>query len=141
MFAHSPPRAAPSELLARVREHVRTLLGEDDPEFTQDLIDSFCTSVDSLCERIEAAAAAGDHQGIMANAHQMKGSAANVGLPRVAEDWHAIEEAARRSAPDADRRGPIQADYDGPDRRLASLQERVTESIATARHVAAQLGC
>ena len=142
MTAPPTPRFAvdSSDLLARVQAHVRELLGEDDPEFTRDLVSSFCGSLTALCDRVEAALDAGDLQQVMASAHQIKGSAANVGLRRIAMDWHAVEEAALRSAPSLDRRAEPSGGYAGPDRRLASLRERVTESVATARSIAATLG-
>ena len=127
-------------MLARVQAHVRELLGEDDPAFVEDLVTSFCESVGGLCDRVEAAMAAGDLNRVIAGAHQIKGSAANVGLVRVAKDWHAVEEAARRSHPDHDRRTSASDDgLSGPDRRAGGLAERVAESVATARHVAATL--
>ena len=41
---------SPNALLARVQAHVRELIGEDDAEFTRDLVASFCESVGALFE-------------------------------------------------------------------------------------------
>lgn len=134
------PADTPSELLACVEAHVRDLLGEDDSEFTGELVASFCDSVGALCDRIEVAMAAGDIHPVMACAHQIKGSAANIGLSRIAEDWNAIEEAARHGTPERDRRDQASGGYADPDRRVADLADRVAEAVAAVRHVAATLG-
>ncbi|SDB54717.1 Hpt domain-containing protein [Belnapia rosea] len=66
--------------------------------------------------RIQAAAAAGDFRGLQAEAHALRGVAANFGLGVLAEDLLALETAARQS--DADR--------------LRSLLGRLPDEVAKA---------
>lgn len=127
-MSSSPPVSAPavpqrtrgvSEIRATIAGHVRELIGEDDPGFTDDLIEAFRDSVGSLCTQTLEALQDGDTHKIAAASHQIKGSAGNVGLSRIAHDWHAVETAAVRNDPDLDR--------------------IVKESVATARHIVAEL--
>ena len=101
---NSPSSHAPGAgrgLLAQVEAHVLTLLGEEDPEFVADLIETFAeTSRQALADARDAAAA-GDVGGLSACAHTLKGSASNIGLNALADRWTAVEEAARAGRIDA----------------------------------------
>ena len=108
-----------SEIRSTIARHVRALIGEDDDAFADELIESFRDTVGELCDRAEAALRADDLQRVAAACHQIKGSAGNVGLARVAHDWHAVEEATLRRDPD--------------------LGRILKESLATARHIVAVL--
>ena len=108
-----------SEIRQTIAAHVRDLIGEEDDAFTAELISAFRETVGALCGKAEAGYADGNTQAIAAAAHQIKGSAGNVGLRRVAHDWHSVEEAAVRNDPDLDR--------------------IVAESVATARHIVSVL--
>lgn len=82
---------APSALREALRAHVASLLGEDDPDFVADLADTFCTSAAEGVAAARAAAARGDAVGLRSTAHQMRGSALNVGLDHLAEAWARVE--------------------------------------------------
>ena len=84
----------PSVLRDALRVHVADLLGEDDPDFVAELASTFCASATRLIETARAAAEAGDGAALRQVAHQMRGSALNVGLTRLAEAWTRIEHGA-----------------------------------------------
>ncbi len=81
----------PSVLRDALRVHVTDLLGEDDPEFVAELAATFCESAAGLIGTARAAAAAGDADALRQVAHQMRGSALNVGFERLAEAWTRVE--------------------------------------------------
>ncbi len=119
-FQTAPQRTpGVSEIRAAIAAHVRDLIGEDDPEFTDELIGSFRENAAELCDQAEAGYAAGNTRAIASAAHQIKGSASNVGLAHVAHDWHVVEEASR-------------------DQTLA-LGRLVAEAVAAVRHIVAAL--
>ncbi|MEO0557435.1 MAG: Hpt domain-containing protein [Bacteroidota bacterium] len=72
--------------------HVAELLGEEDPEFVQDLVDAFCTSAHSL---VAAVRGSDDLEEVGNVAHQLKGSAANVGLKEIQAAWARVESGTR----------------------------------------------
>jgi CheY-like chemotaxis protein/HPt (histidine-containing phosphotransfer) domain-containing protein len=82
-------------LRALIRTHVTELVGEEDPEFVAELTTTFTTSTQDLLERVDAAIRESDLNGIRAAAHQLRGSASNVGLRVIGEAWGPVEEAAR----------------------------------------------
>lgn len=92
-----PPSAAgeAEALIASVRAHVADLLGEEDPEFVRDLVDTFCGSAHELVSEARALGAAGDLAGVGKVAHQLKGSASNVGLTGLESAWHRVETGTR----------------------------------------------
>jgi HPt (histidine-containing phosphotransfer) domain-containing protein len=84
------PADAPA-LLAALRAHVTDLIGEDDPDFVAELSETFCSSATDLVSRARDAHAAGDADTLKSVAHQMRGSALNVGLADLAEAWAHVE--------------------------------------------------
>ena len=97
--SHAPQAAR--GLLAQVEAHVVGLLGEEDPEFVADLVETFAdTSRQALADARDAGAA-GDAQRLSACAHTLKGSASNIGLNALADRWTAVEEPARAGRVDA----------------------------------------
>ena len=100
--------ARPAEAL---RAHVADLLGEDDPEFLAEITATFRDSATSLSAQARAAQTAGDAAALRAVAHQMRGSAANVGLSGLADAWARVEN-----------------DAVGPDEALA-LTDAVLEAL------------
>lgn len=97
----SDDSADAERLTAAVRAHVAELLGEEDPEFVQDLVDAFSGSAHDLVASAETARAGGDLDAIGGVAHQLKGSASNVGLTDLEEAWHRVESGARAGDPTA----------------------------------------
>ena len=81
--------------MASVRSHVADLLGEEDPEFVRDLVDTFSGSAHELVSQARALGAAGDLDGVGKVAHQLKGSASNVGLTDLESAWHRVEAGTR----------------------------------------------
>lgn len=81
--------------MASVRAHVAGLLGEEDPEFVRDLVDAFSGSAHELVAQARALGAAGDLEGVGRVAHQLKGSASNVGLADLETAWHRVEAGTR----------------------------------------------
>lgn len=88
-----PDRAT---VVDRVRAHVADLLGEDDPDFTADLVATFVQTAQTALAEVEAALGAGDASALGAAAHQLRGSASNVGLTDLTDRWAEIDEAVRR---------------------------------------------
>lgn len=84
-----------SDLLAQVQDHVVALLGEEDPEFVEDLIETFAASARGALAEAEAATSRLDAASLVAAAHTVKGSASNIGLAGLAGSWDAVETAAR----------------------------------------------
>lgn len=89
---------APDHLIEAVRAHVRSLLGEEDEAFVQELMVSFAESAREAAAQAAAAAAAADAVALTAAAHALKGSASNVGLDDLQAAWAVVEEAARTGA-------------------------------------------
>ncbi|GAB5537360.1 MAG: hypothetical protein Rubg2KO_36090 [Rubricoccaceae bacterium] len=83
-------------LRSAIGVHVTALLGEEDPEFVQDLVDTFCTSANELVATARGSQDLG-HVGKVA--HQLKGSAANVGLNEIESAWYRVEAGSRAGDP------------------------------------------
>lgn len=79
-------------LRSAIGAHVTELLGEEDPEFVQDLVDTFCGSAHGLAAQARSSQ---DLSEVGKVAHQLKGSAANVGLTDLEAAWHRVESGAR----------------------------------------------
>ena len=90
--------ATAQTLYAKVCAHVTDMLGEEDPEFVADLVESFATSSREAIADAQATRASGDVAGLAAAAHRLKGSASNVGLDDIAARWNEVEETARDGA-------------------------------------------
>ena len=86
----------PHDLLAQIQAHVVALLGEEDPEFVEDLIDTFSETSRGAHAEARAASEAADAARLAAAAHTLKGSASNVGLAGIAHVWNEVETAARQ---------------------------------------------
>ena len=91
------PTADAEALRARLRAHVADLIGEDDPAFVADLSATFTSTAAALLADARTADARGDALALGAVAHQIRGSAANVGLADLAESWSRVERAADAS--------------------------------------------
>ena len=87
--------ATAQTLYERVCAHVTDMLGEEDPEFVAELVESFSVSSREAVADAQATRAAGDVEGLASAAHRLKGSASNVGLTSIASQWNEVEEAAR----------------------------------------------
>jgi len=83
-------------LRSAIGAHVTELLGEEDPEFVQDLVDTFSASAHDLVATVRGSQDLG-HVGKVA--HQLKGSAANVGLNEIESAWYRVEEGTRAGDP------------------------------------------
>ena len=103
--ADSPAPAAPAvpapsargpAVWAQVRAYITDLIGEDDPEFTADLVATFAETSDEALADVRAAHAAGDAEAVAAAAHRLRGSASNVGLTDLTDLWTAVEETVRQ---------------------------------------------
>lgn len=86
-----PDPTSSSSLRDALRAHVTRLLGEDDPDFVAELTATFCESAAALVRDARDAWATGDAAALRAAAHQMRGSALNVGLTDLAEAWTRVE--------------------------------------------------
>ena len=84
------------QLRSAIGAHVTDLLGEEDPGFVQDLVDTFCASAHEL---VAAARGSQDVEHVGTVAHQLKGSAANVGLKEIEAVWAHVEAGARAGDP------------------------------------------
>ena len=105
MIVHAPPpdqdaqqAAASAAVIEAVRSHVREMLGEDDEDFVQDLVESFTESSHQAIGEIRAAG--GDVRVVASAAHKLKGSASNMGLSALTECWGTIEASIRTGAVD-----------------------------------------
>ena len=85
-------------LYEKVCAHVTDMLGEEDPEFVAELVESFTVSSREAVADAQATRSAGDVDGLAAAAHRLKGSASNVGLDAIARRWSEVEETARGGA-------------------------------------------
>jgi CheY-like chemotaxis protein/HPt (histidine-containing phosphotransfer) domain-containing protein len=83
---------------AQVRAHVADLIGEDDPEFAAELVATFAETTRASLDAARAALRAGDGDAVGAAAHQLRGSASNVGLVGLVDVWAAVEEGVRGGA-------------------------------------------
>ena len=84
-----PDRPTAESIRDRLRAHVADLLGEDDPDFVADLSETFTETATALLADARAAQAASNMDGVAAAAHQLRGSAGNIGLSTLAEAWDA----------------------------------------------------
>ncbi len=100
-------------------ERVRLLseLVKDGVSFFERTRRSFLSRVDGALAQISIAVADGDVERTAADAHQLKGSALNLGLARVGAASAAIEDLARTG------------DLTGADALLGALREAVTEGV------------
>ena len=85
-------------VLEAVRAHVREMLGEDDEDFVGELVDAFAESSQQAIRDIDAACRVQDAASVARAAHKLKGSASNVGLDDLTEQWDGIETAIRSGA-------------------------------------------
>ena len=95
----APALAAPASgagLEAQVRAHITDLIGEDDPEFTADLVATFIETAREALADARAALDDADADRVGAAAHRLRGSASNVGLTDLTDVWTDVEEAVRR---------------------------------------------
>lgn len=90
--------ATAQTLYDQVCAHVTDMLGEEDPEFVADLVESFAASSREAVAEARSTRSAGDAAGLAAAAHQLKGSASNVGLSAIAGRWDEVEAMARGGA-------------------------------------------
>lgn len=88
----------PSDLLAQIQAHVVGLLGEEDPEFVDDLVETFTETARGALADARSASHAADAPRLAAAAHTLKGSASNVGLAGIADAWDDVETAARQGS-------------------------------------------
>lgn len=87
------PAGDEAQVLRRaVAAHVTELLGEEDPEFVEDLVTTFCGSAHDLVAQVRGCQ---DLETVGKVAHQLKGSAANVGLVDLEAAWYQVETGAR----------------------------------------------
>ena len=93
-----PDRPTAESIRNRLRAHVTDLLGEDDPEFIADLSETFTETATALLADARAAEAAGNVAAVAAAAHQLCGSASNIGLTTLAEAWRRVETAGGGAA-------------------------------------------
>jgi len=63
----------------------------DDPEFIEELLDTFVTSTAELMEPLRAGVLAGDVDAIRRESHRLKGSSANVGAGGLQARSYALE--------------------------------------------------
>ena len=98
---HDAHAAMASEaVIQAVRAHVREMLGEEDEDFVHELVESFAESSQQAIREIRTASAAGDREAIARAAHQLKGSASNIGLATLTESWDRIETDLRTGTAD-----------------------------------------
>lgn len=88
---HAADADAARSLLERVNRHVVALVGEEDPEFVADLVETFAETTREAVDAARAARSAGDAGAVAAAAHTIRGSASNVGLETLADAWAAVE--------------------------------------------------
>lgn len=88
-----------ARLRRAIGDHVTELLGEEDSEFVQDLVTTFCEAAHGLIANARSAANANDLNTAAGVAHQLKGSAANIGLTEIQEAWNRVETGARAGDP------------------------------------------
>ena len=91
----SKPQSAADEahrLRSVIGAHVAELLGEEDPAFVEDLVSAFCGSAHELVAQVQGSQ---DLEAVGKVAHQLKGSAANVGLNEIESAWYRVEAGAR----------------------------------------------
>ncbi len=94
--AHPTDDHTPRVLLGHVQAHVLDLLGEEDPEFVADLIDTFVSSARGAEAEARAARLSRDPGAVAAAAHKLRGSASNIGLSELSELWARVEEGIRQ---------------------------------------------
>ncbi len=83
---------------------LRALAGPDMPDLAAEVARLFVAASQEGVARLEAGAESGDCDVVAYEAHQLKGSGANVGAVRLAEQCGAIEQRARNEAQiDAER--------------------------------------
>lgn len=113
-------------LVAQIRRYVVELIGEEDPEFEADLVETFVeTSREALADA-HAAIEAKDPEALGGAAHRLRGSAANVGLEELTALWATVDDAVR-SGDVARLGGP-----DEPLRRALAETERTLAALAGA---------
>ena len=107
-----------------VRAHVREMLGEDDEEFVHDLVEAFSESSQQALREVRQASGAGDWAAVARAAHQLKGSASNVGLGALTQSWDHIETGLRQGTTDLGD----------------ALDQAVAETTQTVRALETELG-
>lgn len=83
------------------REQLAAATG-DDAALMREILDIFVANLDDLLARMERAADAGDLSGLSAIAHELKGSAGNVGARQLTQLAAQVEAAARTGKLDAE---------------------------------------
>ncbi len=97
--------------------------------------ESYLERIDHTLDQLRRALESADHAAASGVAHQLKGSSANLGLPRVARDAAALEEAARvADEATSAATGGVSSD------ELAALLTDVTTSVAQARRALDSVG-
>jgi histidine phosphotransfer protein HptB len=106
-------------VLAELREAVG-----DDPEFVDQMVDTFLADAPGYMAAIEAAVRAGSAEQLLVPAHTLKGNGATIGATRLAEIARGLEEQARS--------GDIA--NAGPDAEAAAAElQRVVAALEAAR--------
>ena len=72
----------------------------DDPEFIEELLDTFVESTEELMTPLRAGVQSGDAQAVMRESHRLKGSSANVGAEALQEQSHELEKMGRAGSLD-----------------------------------------
>jgi len=76
-------------------DELRELVDEDTPDFLTDLLDSFLTDARQYLAALESSNHSGDTAGVMAAAHTLKSSSANLGAMKLSQFCSEIEAIAR----------------------------------------------
>ncbi|WP_148611955.1 response regulator [Nocardioides rubriscoriae] len=113
----APVSAPPAGALDLERVELLRELVKDGVTFFERTRTSFLSRIDGAVAQISTAVADGDVERTGADAHQLKGSAFNLGLVRVGAAAAAIEELA------------LTGDLTGADDLLATLRDAVTEGV------------
>jgi HPt (histidine-containing phosphotransfer) domain-containing protein len=90
-LASEPATTLPAEVIDHERVQVLEGLVKDGTTFFERTARSFMSRVDGQLSAIDEAIAAASANGLLTSAHQLKGSALNLGLPRVAQAAAALE--------------------------------------------------
>jgi HPt (histidine-containing phosphotransfer) domain-containing protein len=106
---------------ATLRQRVTDLVGDEDPEFEQELIETFLAEIPGLVDALEQGRAGGD--GLRRAAHTLKSQVAVFGAEDLAEACGELEHAAAGAGATDDQIDDVRRGLDDVARAVRALSD------------------
>lgn len=121
----------PASLDEAILQNLKSLAGEDDPEFFLTVIDQFLSDLPRHLEGIKQAVERQDAESLVKTAHACKGSSRSIGATLLADISHALELMGREGTME-DATAKFEQWLQGKDRTVFALQQEREQLTASS---------